>query len=187
MNFYRLQKFKESFFLVGFMATGKSTIGRKLAQRLERPFLDLDSLIEEKEKMPISQIFTQKGEAYFRQIEWEYLLETTQNFKGVVSLGGGALHNQQVVDHLKLFGLMIFIKTPLDKIVERVRRNKRRPIVLNEHNELKSPETLFTELETLYLKRLELYEQAQIILESTGYETKDEQADKLIEKLQRYV
>ncbi len=187
MNLYRLKKFQDSFFLVGFMATGKSSIGKALANELERPFLDLDSYIVEKEGVSISEIFRTKGEGYFREREWKYLLEITQNFKGVVALGGGALHNQQVVDHLKLFGLLIFLKTPIDVIVKRVQRNKKRPIVLNDQGEIKSKETLFNELESLYLSRIDLYNQAQIILESTGFESKNEQAARLIEKLQRYV
>ncbi len=187
MNLYRLKRFKESIFLVGFMATGKSSIGKKLADALERPFTDLDEYIVDKEGMSISMMFKEYGEAYFREKEWDSLLEITQNVNGVISLGGGALHNQQVVDHLKLYGLIVFIKTPLNVIVDRVSRNKKRPIVLNEEGEIKSQDILFSELESLYLKRVDLYNQAQVILESTGKETKDEQATRLIEKLQRYV
>jgi len=187
MNLYRLKKFAESFFIVGFMATGKSSIGKILAKELDRPFLDLDEYIAQKEGCSIKEIFTSRGEAYFRDREWRSLLEVTQNFRGVIALGGGALHNQQVVDHLKLFGLLVFLKTPMNVIVDRIERNKKRPIVLDEHGEIKSRETLFSELESLYLKREHLYNQAQIILESTGYESKEEQAAKLIEKLQRYV
>ncbi|MBO6793774.1 MAG: hypothetical protein JJ895_07685 [Balneolaceae bacterium] len=187
MNEYRLKKYQQSVFMVGFMASGKSTIGRLLAKKLERPFLDLDDYIEEKEQKSIKKIFADEGEAYFRELEWKAMLEVTQNFKGVVSLGGGALHNQRVVDHLKLYGLLVFLKTDLNVTVERVLRNKKRPIVLDEHGELKSRETLFNELESLYLKRLELYNQSQIIIESKGNENKDYQVDRVIEKLLRYV
>lgn len=187
MNSYRLKKFKESIFLVGFMATGKSSIGKILAQELERPFIDLDEYIVEKESMSISTMFNEYGEEYFREKEWFYLLELTQNFKGIISLGGGALHSQQVVDHLKLYGLLVFLKTPLNVILERVSRNKKRPMVLNGEGEIKSRDVLFSEMESLYLQRVDLYNQAQVILESTGEESKDEQAARLIDKLQRYV
>ncbi|MBO6535056.1 MAG: shikimate kinase [Balneolaceae bacterium] len=187
MNEYRLKKYQQSFFMVGFMASGKSTIGRLLAKKIERPFLDLDAYIVEKEGRDIKQIFDENGESYFRNLEWKALLEVTQNFKGVVSLGGGALHNQQVVDHLKIYGLMIFLKTDISVTVDRVLRNKKRPIVLDTEGELKSRETLFNELESLYLKRIDLYKQAQIIIESTGNETKDHQVARVIEKLLRYV
>jgi shikimate kinase len=184
---YRLKKFQESIFLVGFMATGKSSIGKLLAKELERPFIDLDDYIVEKEGMSIAKMFKEHGESFFREKEWTYLLELTQNRRGIISLGGGALHNQQVVDHLKLYGLIVFLKTPLDVIVERVGRNKKRPIVLDNNGEIKSRETLFSELESLYLQRVGLYNQAQVILESTGEEKKEQQAIRLIEKLQRYV
>ena len=187
MNDYRLSKFEDSIFLCGFMATGKSTIGRIISKKLNKPFKDLDRVITEKENSTVKELFELKGERYFREKEWEYLLDLTRNFKGVVALGGGALHNQMIVDHLKIHGLLVYIKTPLDIIVERVSRNTKRPIVLDIDGKIKSRETLFTDLNTLYSKRVDLYEQAQIILDSTGFEKKEEQAQNLIEKLKRYV
>ena len=187
MSLIRLKKYQESIYLVGFMASGKSVVGIKLAQILEKQYHDLDAYIVEKEGCSIPHIFKHKGEAYFRKQEWKYLLEITQNFKGIISLGGGALHNQKVVDHIKLYGLMVFLKTPKEIIFSRIVQNKSRPLVLNQLGEIKSQETLFSELESLYLKREHLYKQAQIILESTGEETKEEQVSRLIEKLQRYV
>ncbi|MEQ9310318.1 MAG: shikimate kinase [Balneolaceae bacterium] len=187
MNEYRLKKFDGSIYVCGFMATGKSTIGKMLAKELERPFVDLDKIISEKERSSIKAIFERFGEPYFREKEWQYLLEITRTFKGVVALGGGALHNQQVIDHLKVHGLLIFLNTPLDVVVERVLRNTKRPIALNSSGKIKSKETLFRELKALYLSRKELYEQAHIKIESTGYETKEAQTQLLIEKLKRYV
>lgn len=187
MNEYRLKKFDGSIYLSGFMATGKSVIGRKIAKKLDRPFVDLDSIITQKEGHSIKEIFQLQGEAYFREKEWEYLLELTRKFKGVVALGGGALQNQRIVDHLKVHGILVFIKTPLEVIIERVMHNTKRPIVLDKEGKIKSRETLFTELKALYSSRLEYYEQAQVILESDGYETKEGQAQKLIDKLTRYV
>ena len=187
MNEYRLKKYEGSIYLSGFMATGKSAIGSKLAKKLGKPFVDLDSIITQKEGSTIKEIFQLQGEAYFREKEWEYLLELTRKFKGVVALGGGALQNQRIVDHLKVHGILVFIKTPMEVIIDRVMRNSKRPIVLDNEGKIKSRETLFTELKALYSSRLEYYEQAQVILESDGYETKEGQAQKLIDKLTRYV
>jgi shikimate kinase len=187
MKEYRLKKFEESIFLVGFMASGKSTIGKQIAHILEKPFIDLDEYIIKKEGSSVSDIFKKYGELYFRNLEWKYLLQVIRNFRGVISLGGGALHNQQVLDHVKLYGLMVFLKAPLEVIVDRVSKNKERPIVFDKNGENKSRDVLFSELESLYSKRIHLYNQAQIILESTGKETKHAQAVKLIDKLNRYV
>ncbi len=187
MNEYRLKKFDGSIFLAGFMATGKSAIGRMVSKKLEKPFSDLDQVITDKERTSIREIFSNQGESYFREKEWQYLLELTREFKGIVALGGGALQNQRIVDHLKVHGILVFIKTPIEIIVERVMRNTKRPIVLDVEGKIKSRETLFRELKALYSERLEYYEQAQVILESDGYETKEMQAQKLIDKLTRYV
>lgn len=187
MNEYRLKKFEGSIFLCGFMATGKSTLAKMLAKELEKPFKDLDKVISMNENCSIKKIFEQFGEPYFREKEWEALLELTRTFKGVVALGGGSLHNQRVVDHLKVHGILVYIETPLDVITERVLRNTKRPIVLNSDGKIKSKETLFTELKALYLSREELYEQAQIKLEGSGNESKEGQVQLLVEKLKRYV
>lgn len=187
MNEYRLKKFNGSIFICGFMATGKSTIGKLVAKELGKPFVDLDTVISDNEGRSIKEIFEQSGELYFRKKEWEFLLELTRSFKGVVALGGGALHNQRVIDHLKIHGILVYLETPLDVIVARVRRNTNRPIALGNDGKLKSKETLFRELETLYSSREELYQQAQIKLESSGSESKEGQTLLFIEKLKRYV
>lgn len=187
MNDYRLARFKDSIFICGFMGTGKSTLGLELAKSLQFPFIDLDHYIEEKERSSIAEIFTEKGEPYFRALEWKYLLELTKDFKGVVSLGGGALQNQRVIDHLKLHGILVFIETPMDVILERVMRNKKRPIVLDKDGKLKSQETLFTDLKTLYSSREGLYKQAQVKFVTDKNSAKDEQVRKLIEKIKRHV
>lgn len=187
MNNYRLARFKDSIFMCGFMGTGKSKIGYELSKSLDFPFIDLDHYIEEQEESTISEIFKKRGESYFREKEWEYLLQLTRSFKGVIALGGGALHNQRVVDHLKLHGLLVFIETPMDTILQRVMRNKKRPIVLDGSGKLKSEETLFRELKTLYSSREALYEQAQIKFESDESLDIENQIQKLIEKIKRHV
>jgi shikimate kinase len=129
----------------------------------------------------------EQGEPYFRQKEWEYLQYLNREFRGIVALGGGALHNQQVIDHLKATGLLIFIDTPMDEIVKRVHRNTRRPILYDEEGKIKSKETLFTELKALYLQREAFYKQAQIIIKTASYSSIEEKADAAIEQIIRHV
>lgn len=76
--------------LIGYMGSGKSTVGKQLAEQRNIPFIDLDEYIEEKEGMPISRIFGTKGEIYFRKKEHEYLKELlAEDGERVISLGGG--------------------------------------------------------------------------------------------------
>lgn len=187
MNDYRLKKFQGSFYLTGFMGAGKSAIGSRLAKNLELPFHDLDKYLVKKEGKTIPKIFKEYGEDYFREKEWEYLLELTKAFKGVVALGGGALQNQRIVDHLKLHGLIVFLDTPMEVILDRVIRNPKRPIVRNSEGEIKSRETLKNELETLYSNRVEFYNQAQVKITTTGKEDKSKVVNRLIEKIKQHV
>jgi shikimate kinase len=169
------------------MASGKSTLAKTLATRMEREDCDLDEVIVEKEGKSIREIFDENGEVYFREKEREYLLELTREFKGIVSLGGGALHNQHIVDHLKVSGLLVFVDTSLEVISERVFNNSERPILFDKEGKIKTKETLFTELKTLYLEREDLYKQAQIHIKTQLYNSVNEMADGLIAKISRHV
>lgn len=187
MNEHRFKNYDGCFFMCGFMATGKSTTGKIIASTLELPFIDLDDFIEKNQKLTIPEIFANYGEQHFRKIEKESLLELLKTFKGVVSLGGGALQNQFIVDHLKTKGLLIYIDTPLDTILERVLKNPKRPIVRDEQGKIKSKDALKIELETLYSNRLKYYKQAQIKVITSGYEPKKTVANLIIKKIKTHV
>ena len=187
MNSYRLERFKDSIYVCGFMASGKSTLGKALAEKLEREYCDLDDVIVEREGKSIRDIFNEHGEEYFREKEWEYLLDLTRNFKGVVSLGGGALQNQRIVDHLKVNGLLLFVDTPLEQIVDRVLSSNERPILFNNDGKIKSRETLFTELKALYSGREKFYKQAQIGIKTPLFSSVEEMTEAAIEKIIRHV
>ncbi|MCP9290200.1 shikimate kinase [Gracilimonas sediminicola] len=187
MNSYRLQKFKDSMYLCGFMASGKSTLGKALAGKLEREYRDLDEVIVEREGKSIRAIFDEHGEHYFREKEWEYLLDLTRNFRGVVSLGGGALQNQRIVDHLKVNGLLLFVDTPLEQITDRVLQSDERPILFNKDGKIKSRDTLFTELKALYSGREKFYKQAQVAIKTPLFSSVEEMTEAAIEKITRHV
>lgn len=187
MSDYRLKRFQDSYYICGFMGAGKSAIGSMLAKKIELPFHDLDKYLVHKEGKKIPEIFKVNGEKYFREKEREYLLDLTRSFKGVVALGGGALQNQYIVDHLKVHGLLIFLDTPMDVILDRVLTNPNRPIVRNEEGEIKSRETLKIELETLYSFRIEFYKQAAVKLTTSGNEQKEVVVNRLIEKIKNHV
>ena len=82
---------KKNLLLTGMMGVGKSTVGKKLAKKLKLKFIDIDGLIEKKEKKTIKQIFENKSEDYFRKIEKKITLEELKKSNSVIALGGGAL------------------------------------------------------------------------------------------------
>ncbi len=117
-------------FLCGFMGCGKSTVGKILSKKTGRNFIDLDTYIEEQEKLDIPKIFEQKGEEYFRKIESEALA----NFGGtcgVIATGGGALLTKENGNIAKNAGVVIFIDTPFSICYDRIKGDKNRPIAFS--------------------------------------------------------
>ena len=144
---------KRHIVLCGFMGCGKTTVGRKLARLTGLSFVDLDHYIEDKEQMSISDIFAQHGEAHFRALETRYLTELTQQKESMVlSLGGGAVLRPENVTAIKKSGLLIWLDTPLFRILKNLSNSTTRPL-LNQPN--KQEET-----KRLYQTRRPIYKQA---------------------------
>ena len=92
-------------YLVGFMGSGKTTIGRELAARIDAPFFDLDELIESAEKMSIKEIFAQQGEPYFRKRERDLLRSTRHLESAVIATGGGTFTFDENIQFIQSEGL----------------------------------------------------------------------------------
>lgn len=119
-------------FLVGFMGSGKSTFGKKLANKLNYKFIDLDDFIEDKYKLSIGDIFKQNGEDYFRQIENENLLNIIEqnNSNIVISAGGGTPCFYNNMDIMNESGLTIYIRQGANCLYHRLNRSKKfRPLI----------------------------------------------------------
>ena len=174
-------------FLCGFMGAGKSTIGKKIAERLELTFLDLDDYIEHEAGKNIPAIFEERGEQAFRKAERKCILEVVRTFEGVVALGGGSLQNQHMVDHIKLNGLLVFIETPISVILERINEDTNRPLLLNKDGTVKEKEMLEKELSALYDKRLPLYRQAELTVTDDGEKNIETLVDNLLNKIKYHV
>ncbi len=114
--------------LTGFMGTGKTAVGRILAARLGRDFIDMDARIEEEEGMSISGIFERRGETYFRALEAECCARLAQMEDAVISTGGGALVDPA---NLVLFGKALVVCLDADpaEIFERLRHERNRPLL----------------------------------------------------------
>lgn len=122
-------------FLCGMMGSGKSTIGKLLAQKLSTVFCDLDHEIVRREGSYVSEIFTHRGEEYFRNIEREILLQKAKMEKGVVALGGGSLQDQKITTHLKEKGWLIFLDAPLSVLSNRLKNATNRPLLQTNNKE----------------------------------------------------
>ena len=120
------------------MGSGKSTIGRLLGQKLNLRFFDIDFLIEKKTNMKISEIFEKKGEDEFRNLEKKITLKFLNKTNCIISLGGGAFINEIIKKKVKKKGIAVWLKWDSQTLINRIRKNKKRPIALNlDNNELK--------------------------------------------------
>lgn len=115
--------------LVGFMGTGKTVVGKQLAERLGRDFLELDEMIEKKEGCSIREIFERRGESYFRAAEKEVVKEAVRKKYVVISAGGGAIIDEENFENLKKDGFIICLKASPDIILERTKGLKSRPLL----------------------------------------------------------
>lgn len=117
--------------LLGYMASGKSAVGKILAKKLNVQFIDLDSFIEEREQISIKEIFEMKGEIYFRKKEGEYLLELLNlNESSVISLGGGTPCYGNNMDFIKNKAVSFYLKASIDTIFDRLKNEtSQRPLV----------------------------------------------------------
>jgi shikimate kinase len=115
-------------YLVGFMGSGKSSIGRRLAQLLGWEFVDLDDEIERREGLPIREIFARLGEPHFRGVEREELDRVSRLSGRVVALGGGAFCNDENVSIVERTGTGVWLDASVDRLVERCSGSDMRPL-----------------------------------------------------------
>ena len=114
------------FFLVGFMGTGKTTLGKAVAARLSLPFFDLDDVVEQDAGGNIPDIFETEGEESFRKRETKALLRTLeQQAEGVLATGGGAFTIEENRRIMKEAGISVWLDVPMDELVTRVRDDGR--------------------------------------------------------------
>jgi shikimate kinase len=118
-----------SLVLVGMMGAGKSSIGRKLAQRLNLPFVDADAEIERAAGMSISDIFTEHGEPYFRAGEARVIARLLDSGPQVLATGGGAFMHPQSREAIRAKGISVWLRAEYDVLMKRIRRRSDRPML----------------------------------------------------------
>jgi len=119
----------QNIYLVGFMGTGKTVIGKELSRQKKMHFVDLDELIEAREKRDILEIFAKDGEAYFRKMERQLLSEISHKENYVVSCGGGIVIDPENIRIMKASGTMICLSASADVILERTQKFRHRPLL----------------------------------------------------------
>ena len=142
---------KKNLVLTGMMGVGKSTIGKKLAKRLKRKFVDIDKIIEIKEKNTIKEIFENKGENYFRKIEKKITLKELKKDNLVIALGGGAFINSSIRREIKNSCLSFWLDLNISSILLRLKNVKKRPL-LNQNNLRESVNKIYSERKKIYNK-----------------------------------
>lgn len=123
-------------FLIGYMGAGKTTLGRALAKELNIQFLDLDSYIEERLCKSVSQIFAEKGEAGFRDIERRMLHEAGEFENVVISTGGGTPCFFDNIEYMNEQGTTVFLDVPVERLFIRLSiARKKRPLIMEKNDE----------------------------------------------------
>ncbi len=143
-------------YLVGFMAAGKTSVGRALARRLDWKFIDIDELIERHEHMTVAEIFARHGEPYFRAAERNVVAEQLSARHVVVATGGGTFVDPQNRAAIRSDGVSVWLDAPLERVIARMPADGRRPLAADR-----------ADLERLYEGRRLAYEQAHMRLDAS--------------------
>jgi shikimate kinase len=162
-------------YLVGFMATGKSAVGKELAQKMNFAFLDLDESIELKQKRAIKDIFAREGESYFRELEKRELQEASCKDNLVVACGGGIVLDKDNLKIMQQTGRMICLRASVEVILSRAGGYSHRPLL-----NVKDPRARIRELLEL---RAPFYAQADYSIDTSELSIK-EVAEKILQWIQ---
>ena len=162
----------DKIYLVGFMAAGKTTVARALARRLDWQSVDVDELIEQRERQSVADIFAKRGEAYFRSLERQVLAEQMAPRHLVVATGGGTFADVQNRAVINNDGVSVWLDVPLDRLIGRVPADGRRPLASDRAG-----------FERLYHQRRAAYEQAHVRLDA-GRASVDALVDQLVDWLE---
>lgn len=123
-------------FLIGYMGAGKTTLGRALAKELGIQFIDLDSYIEERQCRSVAQIFAEKGEEGFREIERRMLHEAGEFENVIISTGGGTPCFFDNIEYMNSQGTTVFLDVPIERLFIRLSiARKKRPLIMNKSDE----------------------------------------------------
>ena len=144
--------------LCGMMGSGKSAIGKILANKLDYNFIDVDKMIEIDAGKTIKKIFEEDGEQYFRDLEEKKTINILELKKTIVSLGGGAIVNKKIRNSIKKNSYNIYLNVNINILTKRLQNSRTRPLIYNKN--------LKTELINLINKRKKFYQKADLIIQN---------------------
>lgn len=131
------------------MGTGKTVVGRRLAEQMDLRFIDSDQAIEKREGRDIPDIFQTFGEAYFRRLEWEFIEAGHPDHGCVVSCGGGIITQDGMIEMLKQRGVLVCLFASAETIIQRTSGNAHRPLLYGDSHE-ERVRALLAQREPLY-------------------------------------
>ena len=173
---------KKIYYLTGFMASGKSTIGPILANTLGWNFFDLDKEVENQEGMKVVEIFDRNGESYFRKVETALLMNLSEKDEAIISLGGGAIASEENFRIIKSSGKIIYLKSSPEMAYKRLRFKRDRPAFIFEGEEIPSKEQFLERINKLLDERKKYYEQADFIID-----TDNQTVGKTVDIIAKYI
>ena len=168
---------RENIFLIGFMGAGKSTVAVALKERLGYKRVEMDQRIEETRGMTISDIFARYGEAYFRNLESNTLIELGNETGLVISCGGGVVLRPENAEYMKRGGRVVLLTARLETVYERVKDSDERPI-LNGHMNVEY-------IEQLMNKRASAYQEAADVVVVTDGKSVEQVVRDVYESIHR--
>ena len=153
------------------MGVGKTTIGKIVAKKLKLKFVDIDSLIEKKEKNTIKEIFRNNGEDYFRKIETKITLSELKKVNLVIALGGGAFINKSIRKEVSNSAVSFWLDLELKSLISRLKKTKKRPLL--------DQENLENSINKIYLERKKIYNESDFKIKC-NFLKKEEIAEKIV-------
>ena len=161
---------KKNLIFLGMMGSGKSSIGNLVSVKLNLKFFDIDNIIEKKAGMKISNIFKNKGENYFRNLEEKTTMKILKMSNNVISLGGGSFMNIKIRKEVLENNCSFWLDWEDNTLIKRIKNNQKRPIAFNSTE---------SELRVLITKRSKIYSKAQFRINCNNL-TKTEIVNKIL-------
>lgn len=169
-----IHKTSKPIFFVGMMGSGKSTIGRCIAQMLKYDFFEMDSILEERIGMTTSAIFQEKGEEFFRHEENKLLDELLLKKHAIISCGGGVFTNDINIQKINNTGISVFLNVNSSVLKSRLKGDEKRPLLKEQT------------ISSILLKRIPFYTQAHVMVDIT-YSSIEKNILQVTQEIARYL